>query len=106
MIAQITSPDQTVLLGFHALSDPIRLDVLTLLQQEELCVCDLCTRLQVSQSKLSFHLRTLKNAGLVLTRQSGRWIYYRLNIPAFANLEQYLAEYRHLQPRTSQRQCS
>lgn len=105
MISQTISPHQTLLPGFHALSEPIRLAVLTLLQQEELCVCDLCTRLQISQSKLSFHLRILKDAGLVLTRQSGRWIYYRLNVPAFAELEQYLGVYRQCQPRPAQRQC-
>lgn len=101
MIAETTFPHPTVLLRFHALSEPIRMDVLTLLQQEELCVCDLCTRLQLNQSKLSFHLRILKDAGLVLTRQSGRWIYYRLNLPAFAELEQYLAAYRQLHPRNA-----
>ncbi|MEN9231040.1 MAG: metalloregulator ArsR/SmtB family transcription factor, partial [Thermostichus sp. DG02_5_bins_236] len=48
--------------GFHALSDPIRLQVLQLLQGQELCVCDLCEILEVSQSKLSFHLKTLRDA--------------------------------------------
>ncbi len=84
--------------GFHALSDPIRLDVLRLLQTEELCVCDLCSRLNINQSKLSFHLKTLKDAGLVLSRQAGRWIYYRINGAAFVDLADYLAIYQHLQP--------
>lgn len=80
--------------GFHALSDPLRLQVMELLQQQELCVCDLCDRLAVSQSKLSFHLKTLKDAGLVRARQEGRWIYYSLNLPQIVALEQYLADYR------------
>ncbi|MBD2595683.1 winged helix-turn-helix transcriptional regulator [Nostoc spongiaeforme FACHB-130] len=80
--------------GFHALSDPLRINVLELLRQQELCVCDLCDVLSVSQSKLSFHLKTLKDAGLVNSRQEGRWIYYSLNIPQFSVLEQYLAGYR------------
>ncbi|MBE9205003.1 winged helix-turn-helix transcriptional regulator [Nostoc sp. LEGE 06077] len=79
--------------GFHALSDPLRINVLELLRQQELCVCDLCDALSVSQSKLSFHLKTLKEAGLVNSRQEGRWIYYSLNIPQFSVLEQYLADY-------------
>jgi ArsR family transcriptional regulator len=80
--------------GFHALSDPLRISVLELLRQQELCVCDLCAALEVSQSKLSFHLKTLKEAGLVNFRQEGRWIYYSLNIPQFNVLEEYLAGFR------------
>ncbi len=77
--------------GFHALSEPLRISVLELLRQRELCVCDLCEALGVSQSKLSFHLKTLKEAGLVNSRQQGRWIYYSLNLPQFSLLEEYLA---------------
>jgi ArsR family transcriptional regulator len=76
--------------GFHALSDPIRLRVLQLLQGRELCVCDLCEILQVSQSKLSFHLKTLRDAELVNARQQGRWIYYSLNPPRFQLLQHFL----------------
>lgn len=84
----------TIVAGFHALSDPLRLKVLELLQRQELCVCELCEQLEVSQSKLSFHLKTLKEAELVRSRQDGRWIYYSLNLPQFVALEQYLADYR------------
>ncbi len=86
----------TIISGFHALSEPLRIKVLELLRQRELCVCDLCDALGVSQSKLSFHLKTLKEADLVLSRQEGRWIYYSINLPQFAVLEEYLANYRHL----------
>lgn len=81
--------------GFHALSDPIRIGVLELLRKREQCVCDLCDALGVNQSKLSFHLKTLKEAGLVNARQEGRWIYYSLNLPQFTVLEAYLAEFSH-----------
>ena len=90
-----TTPD-LIVLGFHALSDPLRIRVIELLRNKELCVCDLCDALEVSQSKLSFHLKTLREAGLVRSRQEGRWIYYSLNIPQFAALEQYLSEFRRL----------
>ncbi|MBW4625794.1 MAG: metalloregulator ArsR/SmtB family transcription factor [Brasilonema octagenarum HA4186-MV1] len=90
-----TTPD-LIVLGFHALSDPLRIGVIELLRNKELCVCDLCEALEVSQSKLSFHLKTLREAGLVRSRQEGRWIYYSLNIPQFAALEQYLSEFRRL----------
>ena len=91
--------------GFHALSDPLRISVLELLRQQELCVCDLCAALEVSQSKLSFHLKTLKEAGLVNSRQEGRWIYYSLNIPQFNVLEEYLAGFRRTSLISSARSC-
>lgn len=95
----LPSAEQTLLLaGFHALSDPLRLHIIDLLREQELCVCDLCDRLGVSQSKLSFHLKTLKTAELLSSRQQGRWIYYRLNLPQFAVIEQYLANFRRFCP--------
>ncbi|MEC4816855.1 MAG: metalloregulator ArsR/SmtB family transcription factor [Scytonema sp. PMC 1069.18] len=87
------TPD-SIAIGFHALSDPLRVSVIELLRDKELCVCDLCNFLEVTQSKLSFHLKTLKEAGLVRSRQEGRWIYYSLNLPQFVVLEQYLSEFR------------
>lgn len=92
--------------GFRALSDPLRIGVLELLRQREQCVCDLCDALEVSQSKLSFHLKTLKEAGLVNARQEGRWIYYSLNLPQFAALQQYLADYYRLNQIIPARTCN
>ncbi|BAY47698.1 transcriptional regulator [Scytonema sp. HK-05] len=96
---------EPIFTGFHALSDPLRISVIELLRNQELCVCDLCEALEVSQSKLSFHLKTLKEAGLVRSRQQGRWIYYSLNIPQFAVLEQYLCEFRRLSQILPARLC-
>src|ERR1043166_431456 len=64
---------------FHALSDPTRLQLVALLRGGERCVCELTEALGAGQSRLSFHLKTLKDAGLVLDRREGRWVYYRLN---------------------------
>jgi ArsR family transcriptional regulator len=64
---------------FHALSDPTRLNLVALLRGGERCVCELTEALDAGQSRLSFHLKTLKDAGLVLDRREGRWVYYRLN---------------------------
>jgi ArsR family transcriptional regulator, arsenate/arsenite/antimonite-responsive transcriptional repressor len=79
---------------FRALADPLRIQIIELLRDQELCVCELCEKIDVSQSKLSFHLKNLKEANLVNSRQEGRWIYYSLNLAQFVILEQYLAEYR------------
>ena len=80
--------------GFRALSDPLRIRIVELLRSQELCVCELCDELDTSQSKLSFHLKNLKDANLVIGRQEGRWMYYRLNLEAFARLETYLFHYK------------
>ena len=77
-----------------ALSDPIRLEVIHALSLGERCVCDLTGDLNLSQSKLSFHLKVLREAGLLTDRQSGRWIYYRLQPDALAALETWLAALR------------
>ena len=77
-----------------ALADPTRQRILLQLGKGERCVCDLTSDLDLAQSKLSFHLRVLKESGLVSDRQSGRWIYYRLQPDALAALEAWLAELR------------
>ncbi len=65
--------------AFHALSDPTRLRLVDLLREGERCVCELTDALGSAQNRLSFHLRVLKDVGLVLDRKEGRWVYYRLN---------------------------
>jgi ArsR family transcriptional regulator len=64
---------------FHALSDETRLAILDLLQDGEHCVCDLQDALDAAQSRLSFHLKVLKDAGLVRDRRDGRWSYYEID---------------------------
>jgi ArsR family transcriptional regulator len=61
-----------------ALSDPTRLRIVSLLRHGELCVCDLTEALQVPQSTVSRHLSSLKNAGWVRGRRSGKWMHYLL----------------------------
>ena len=64
---------------FHALSDPTRLSIIERLRFGERCVCDLTDALDAAQSRLSFHLKVLKDAGLVSDHRDGRWMYYTLN---------------------------
>jgi ArsR family transcriptional regulator len=63
---------------FQALADEKRIRILELLGGGELCVCDLASALGLSQPLLSFHLRTLREAGLVGARKEGRWVHYSL----------------------------
>jgi ArsR family transcriptional regulator len=68
---------------FHALSDETRLAILEMLRDGERCVCELQADLDAAQSRLSFHLKVLKEAGLVTDRREGRWSYYTLVPEAF-----------------------
>lgn len=71
---------------FHALSDSTRLAILAMLRDGERCVCELQDELDAAQSRLSFHLRVLKEAGLVEDRREGRWAYYRIVPGALAEV--------------------
>ncbi len=64
-----------------ALSEEIRLRIVMLLMQGELCVCDLMTIFEQSQSKISRHLSYLKHSGLIKGRRDGVWMHYFLNEP-------------------------
>lgn len=71
---------------FHALSDETRLAIVELLRGGEACVCELQDALGAAQSRLSFHLRVLKEAGVVEDRREGRWAYYQIVPDALAEV--------------------
>jgi ArsR family transcriptional regulator len=81
---------------FHALSDETRLQIIELLHKGERCVCELTDSLDTAQSRLSFHLRVLRDAGIVRDRKDGRWVYYELDPDAFEEAESLVAS---LKPR-------
>ena len=64
---------------FKALTDETRLKIIKLLEQGELCVCDIVAALDMQQSKVSFHLGVLKEAGLIQDRKQGKWTHYRIH---------------------------
>lgn len=64
---------------FKALSDETRLRILKLLEEGELCVCEIVAALNIVQPKISFHLRMLKKAGLVKDVRHGKWTHYSLD---------------------------
>jgi DNA-binding transcriptional ArsR family regulator len=61
-----------------ALSDPNRVRVLLALRRGELCVCQITEMFGLATSTISKHLSVLQHAGLILSRKSERWVYYRL----------------------------
>ena len=79
---------------FHALSDEARLRIVDILLDGEHCVCDLMDHLDVGQSRLSYHLKVLKDAGLVADRREGRWAYYTIQRDAIVEAERLLSALR------------
>ena len=72
---------------YSALSHPMRLRATLLIKQmDELCVCELTHALDQAQPVISRHLSQLKEAGIVLARKQGLWVYYRINdaLPSWA----------------------
>lgn len=61
-----------------ALSDPSRVRILMALRGRELCVCELCDSLVMTQSTLSTHLQVIRQAELISARKEGKWMYYRI----------------------------
>ena len=76
---------------FHALSDETRLQILERLSEGEQCVCDLTDMLETGQSRLSFHLKTLKDAGIIVDHREGRWVYYSLNTHVIEEVEKFVS---------------
>ena len=75
---------------FHALADPIRVDVVSMLLDGERCVCDLMADLDLQQSRLSWHLKSLVDAGIITGRREGRWNYYSLNKDVLGEAKDFL----------------
>ena len=90
MPAAIATDLSALTIKFHALSDETRLRIIDLLRKGERCVCDLQDQLEAGQSRLSFHLKVLKDAKIVTDRKEGRWSYYALDAEAFAQLEEFV----------------
>ncbi|MDY2986738.1 MAG: metalloregulator ArsR/SmtB family transcription factor [Peptoniphilus sp.] len=64
---------------FKAFCDPKRLAILDMLKQGEKCACVLLEKLDLTQSGLSYHMKILTEAGVVIGRQDGKWTYYNLS---------------------------
>ena len=70
---------------YHALSDPIRLEILDFLREEEKCVCEIIPQLNIIQPVVSRHLKILKDAGLIRCRKDGTKRMYSLVDPRIQN---------------------
>jgi ArsR family transcriptional regulator len=75
---------------FQALADETRLAIVQRLARGEQCVCDLQEAVGAYQSRLSFHLKRLKDAGVVEDRREGRWVYYTLRPESLEEMRAFL----------------
>ncbi len=94
--------------GFRALGDETRLRIIERLREGEECVCNLTDLLETGQSRLSFHLKILRDAGILRARREGRWMYYSLDPETLAEIEETVREFRDAarSKRASCRTCS
>jgi DNA-binding transcriptional ArsR family regulator len=81
---------------FEVLAEPRRREILDLLRAGELPVGELVERLRVTQPGVSKHLRVLREAGLVEVRRDAQRRWYRLRAEPLAEVDAWLAPYRHL----------
>ena len=82
----VDSTPVELLAGFAALADPVRLRLVGVLAVGGRCVCDLQEQVPAAPNLLSYHLRVLREAGLVTASKRGRWVDYRLDGAGFAGL--------------------
>jgi ArsR family transcriptional regulator len=79
---------------FKALADRTRLRLLSLMGDDEVCVCYFVEVLKTNQPKISRHLAYLRRAGLVTARREGKWMHYRVAEPPAAHAARIFAEVR------------
>lgn len=87
-----TRASEALLQRFQAVAEETRFRVVRLLADGERCVCELQDELEAAQSRLSFHLKKLKDAGVVSDRRDGRWVYYSLVPEALDEMRAFLGE--------------
>lgn len=87
-----TLNDAALLRRFQAVAEETRFEIVRRLSDGERCVCELQADLGAAQSRLSFHLKKLKDAGVVSDRRDGRWVYYSLVPDVLEEMRSFLGE--------------
>ena len=91
-MATTTHHAEQLLQRFQAVAEETRFQIVQILTNGEQCVCDLQAELDAAQSRLSFHLKKLKDAGVVSARRDGRWVHYSLVPEALDEMRAFLGE--------------
>ena len=92
MATRQVAQEERLLELFQAIAEPTRLGIVRQLTSGERCVCDLQGDMDAAQSRLSFHLKKLKEAGVIADRREGRWVYYSLVPEALEEMRAFLGE--------------
>ena len=87
----------------ESLSDPIRINILELMMNGEICVCDIVKVTGLAQSKISYHIKILKDSGLISDRQEGRWVYYKLDLEVLSDIQNCMSNL--IQSSKNKRNC-
>ena len=104
MLEQLKKINSEQFVGImESLSDPIRVNILELMINGEICVCDIVKATGMSQSKISYHIKILKDSGLISDRQEGRWVYYKLDLEVLSEIKNWLGNL--IQSSTHSRTC-
>ena len=77
--------------SFKALSDPVRLEILSLLRRGPMAAGDIAAHFEVSGATISHHLSVLRDAGLVLDDKQGKYIYYELNMSVVDEILEWIS---------------
>jgi ArsR family transcriptional regulator len=93
----VVAPEDDELAGtasaFKALSDPTRLRILkTISHMTQLCECNIVPAFGLSQPTISYHLKVLREAGLITSERRGQWVWHRVNEKAVLNAVRRLSE--------------
>jgi ArsR family transcriptional regulator len=90
----LKSENRNIEILFRALADRTRLRLLSLMGDDEICVCFLVEVLNTNQPKISRHLAYLRRAGVVATRRDGKWMHYRVVLPVDEHAARIFREVR------------
>ena len=104
MLEQLKKINSEQFVGImESLSDPIRINILELMMDGEICVCDIVNVTGLSQSKISYHIKILKDSGLISDRQEGRWVYYKLDLEVLSEIQNWICNL--IQSSKNKRNC-
>ena len=104
MLEQLKKINSAQFVGImESLSDPIRINILELMMDGEICVCDIVKVTGLSQSKISYHIKILKDSGLISDRQEGRWVYYKLDLEILSDIQNWMGHL--INSSTNERNC-
>ena len=104
MLEQLKKINSEQFVGImESLSDPIRINILELMMNGEICVCDIVKLTGLTQSKISYHIKILKDSGLISDRQEGRWVYYKLDLEVLSDIKNWMGNL--IQSSSSKRSC-